>query len=51
MKPTKPYLLKDGRRTIYRGTRSQCMTKMLVKDGDDLKVVRNPKFKWLKGTK
>jgi len=42
-----PFLLKDGKKTIYKGTRSECISKLVAKEGD-LKVVENPKFKWIK---
>ena len=46
-KPTQPFLVKEGNRTQYSGTRSYCMTKLAKgkKNGD--RVVKNPKF-WIK---
>jgi hypothetical protein len=44
----KPFLLKDGDDIIYKGTRSNCMTKLSKTDGKDLEVVENPRFKRIK---
>jgi len=43
----KPFFLKDGKDIVYRGTRSQCISRLAVTDGKDLKVVKNPRFEWI----
>ena len=43
----KPFLLMDGDNIIHKNTRSACMTRLLKTDGEDLKVVKNPRYKWI----
>lgn len=44
----KPFFLKANGKTIYKGTRSQCIKKLARANGKELKIVKNPRFKWLK---
>ena len=47
-KPAQPFLVKNGRKTVYRGTRSACMSKYGWAIGADNGVTlqRNPRFPW-----
>jgi len=52
---TQPFLVKNGKTIVFKGTQSECVTeislsKSLSKNGD-LKLVRNPRFKWIKEEK
>ena len=47
-KPQQPWLVKSGKRTVYQGSRSYCMTKLAKGKVNGDKVVKNPKFKWIK---
>ncbi len=43
----KPFFLRNEKKIIYRGTRSQCISKLASSDGEDLKIVKNPRYKWI----
>ena len=50
----KPFLLKAGNKTVFKGTRSQCLSKSLskkIKANGDLRLVPNPRFGWIKEKK
>ena len=48
-KPTQPYRLKSGRKTVFKGTRSQCLLWAKKKAGKlgELSLEVNKKFAWL----
>ncbi len=50
-KPTQPFRLKNGKRTVFKGTRSQCFEYAKKKGGKhgELSIEKNKKFAWLKG--
>ncbi len=47
-KPPQPFLVKDGKKIIGRGTRSKCMTKFgwMIQANDTITIVRNSRYKW-----
>ena len=44
---TQPFLLKEGKTIVFKGTRSECLTEISLY-GNGVKLVRNPRFKWIK---
>ena len=49
-KPTQPFRLKAGRKTVFTGTRSACMTWAKKKGGKygELALEPNKKFGWIR---